>query len=345
MRLLFLPMYPPSWASSRYRVYNYIPRLAAVGVRARVVPPNSERAIGRLVFTARLLREAPRADAVLIQKRLLQPSLFKLLRRLNDRLLFDFDDALFVRPSSVPPERFDEPSILRRLQTTLEGVKLVIAGNSSLAEYARRFAKHVTVIPTPVDVERLRPSVDRPQNAPVTLGWIGSHENLRYLERLAPVFERLARTRQFALNVICDQPYRQDGITITNVPWSLETEVEELQSVHVGLMPLDDDLWSRGKCAFKALQFMSVGVPVVASPVGMNREVIEESENGFLVGEPREWEEPLARLIDNPELRNRLGKAARRTVELRYSYEACVPLLLEGLTRVTHHSEAGNPLG
>lgn len=331
MRLVILPMYPYSWASSRYRVYNYVPRLAAAGVTARIVPPNSARLPDRTLFIVRLLREAPKADAVLIQKRLLPSWLFRVLQKLNERLLFDFDDALFARPSSVPPESFDEVGILRRLEMTLRGVKSVIVGNQILAEYARRFAREVRVIPTPVDTDRLTPPATRPGNGPVVLGWIGSHENVRYLERLAPVFERLAHTRKIQVKVICDRPYHQPGIEIVNVPWSLETEVAELQSVDIGLMPLNDDSWSRGKCAFKALQFMSVGAPVVASPVGMSAETIDDGKNGFLADTQAQWEEQLARLIDDSALRVQLGGAARREVESCYSYDACTPLLLESL--------------
>jgi glycosyltransferase involved in cell wall biosynthesis len=226
------------------------------------------------------------------------------------------------------------PAVLRkrvRLTAMLRMADGVVAGNEYLAAYARRWNPRVTVLPTPIDAEYYSGpwAVGRGQSdessrstahGPLRLGWVGHPDNLGYLRRLEPVFGALAkRFPGLALRVVCSEPYESRAIPVENVPWTLAEEVANLRALDIGIMPLEDDPWARGKCAYKALQYMAVGVPVVCSPVGMNVDIITEGENGLLAADLDAWERQLALLIESPELRQRLGAAGRRTVEEQYS--------------------------
>jgi glycosyltransferase involved in cell wall biosynthesis len=322
MRVLFITQYDERGASSRCRVYQYLPHLAARGIEGEVVP--------RMPSAAELWRQAGDAQAVFLQKRL--PSLEKLLllRRRAPRLLFDFDDAIWLRRDDDGAVR---PASLRkrlRLVMTLRFADAVVAGNQYLAAYARRWNPNVAVLPTPIDASyyATRPQPDS-LSSPV-LGWVGHPDNLCYLQRLEPALAALAgRCPELALRVICSEPYESPSIRVENVPWSLKEEVTNLQALDVGLMPLDDDRWTRGKCGYKALQYMAVGVPVVCSPVGMNQEIIVEGETGLLAGDLDAWERQLSRLIDSSELRQRLGAAGRQFVEQNYSLTSMAPRLAD----------------
>jgi glycosyltransferase involved in cell wall biosynthesis len=198
----------------------------------------------------------------------------------------------------------------------------VVAGNEYLADYARRYNDRVCVIPTCIDttkfVPRTRPDSDR-SRIPL-VGWIGSHTTAKYLEDLLPVLARAAKSHPFRLYVVGSAtPIRAAGLEVLQAPWALAREVEDFQRCDVGAYPLRDDDWCRGKCGFKAIQFMACGVPVVASAVGVNREIIRDGENGFLAATQEEWVEKLCRVLTDRNLRERLGSAGRQTIEEKYS--------------------------
>jgi glycosyltransferase involved in cell wall biosynthesis len=178
------------------------------------------------------------------------------------------------------------------------------------------------------------PKAGADNDGTVTLGWIGSSSTIFYLERirgvLDRVFERHTNTR---LKIVADRFLDCDLMPVVKKNWDYGDEIADLRSFDIGLMPLTDDPWARGKCGFKLLQYMAVGVPGVASPVGVNTEIIEHGRNGFLAESEKEWTECLARLIEDPALRRRMGEEARRTVIERYSQDVNAPRLwavLEG---------------
>lgn len=326
MKLLFLTQYDEQGASSRCRVYQYLPHLARRGIEGEVIP--------RLPSAGKLWRRANAVDGVFVQKRV--PSLPRLLAlRRARRLWFDFDDAIWLRRGADGKVR---PASLRkrvRLAATLRLVDGVVAGNEYLAAYARRWNSRVTVLPTPIDSEYYSgqwivgsgqsgedplPTTHYPLPTAVRLGWVGHPDNLCYLRRLEPAFAALAkRFPGLALRVVCSEPYASKALPVENISWTLADEVANLRAMEIGLMPLEDDPWTRGKCGYKALQYMAVGVPVVCSPVGMNTDIITEGENGLLAADLNDWERQLARLLHSPELRQRLGAAGRRSVEEQYS--------------------------
>jgi glycosyltransferase involved in cell wall biosynthesis len=196
----------------------------------------------------------------------------------------------------------------------------------------------VTTIPTSVDTSRWVPRATAAPNPGVPIvGWIGSPTTGQYIRQLAPVLQRVAATHRFRMRISgAGAPVEMPGVSVDDVPWALEREVELFNTCDVGVYPLPDDEWSKGKCGFKAIQFMACGVPVVASAVGVNREIVEDGVNGFLASTADEWVDKLGRLLTDPALRRRFGDAGRRTIEQRYSLEVNAPHLAEVLRRVVH---------
>jgi glycosyltransferase involved in cell wall biosynthesis len=205
----------------------------------------------------------------------------------------------------------------------------VIAGNEFLATYARRFNPAVHVIPTSIDVDLFVPRSDSrpaPSNAPIAVGWIGTPTTASFLTPLAPLLRALAAEQAFEFHVAgSTSALAFDGVPTRNLQWSLDREVELFNQCDIGVYPLPDDDWARGKCGFKAIQFMSCGVPVVASAVGVNREIVHDGVNGFLAATPDEWRQKLSALMADADLRRRMGAAGRRTIQERYSLQVNGP--------------------
>jgi len=327
VKALFLTKTDDSQAGSRCRVYQYLPHLESRGLSCTVAPPGglADRSLGRLLA-------ARRADLLFVQKRLFAPQAVRWLRRANPRLVFDFDDAIFVsRPSSDDP---GQAIRTRRLDAVLRASLLVIAGNAYLADYAARFAREVAVIPTPVDTDRLRPAPRRPDDRHVVIGWIGTADNLAYFDDIAEALRRVLRDhRGVELRIVCDKPLELPALRSTFDPWRLDSEVAQLQRFDIGIMPLPDNRYTRGKCGLKALEYMAAGAAVVCSPVGVNLEIVRDGDNGLLAASPGGWLEALHALIDRPALRARLARAARRTVEERYSLALWAPRFEQALLR------------
>ena len=206
----------------------------------------------------------------------------------------------------------------------------MVVGNEYLAAYARQHNPAVTVIPTAVDTDRFVPRSDAPSatERPPVVGWIGSPTTFPYLESLAGVLRDVASRHQFTLKVSgAGRPVSFPGVTTQDVPWSMADEVSLFNTCDIGVYPLTDDEWSKGKCGFKAIQCLACGVPVVAAAVGVNREIIEDGVNGFLASTPAEWVAKLERLLIDAPLRARFAAAGRRTIEERYSLQVTAPRL------------------
>ncbi len=353
MKVLVLATNPIEGASVRHRIFAYLRHLEQRGYTVQVhsfFPSEALKEVyssGKLIKKAiRVLRGAVRRwlvlrrgqyDVIVIHRELFPLGRKIFLRRLQSlksRIIYDFDDAMFVSPRQ--DRRF-----LRRIED-LESVKeiietsaVVIAGNDYLAEYARRYNRTVIVIPTSIDTERYQPR-EYSETAPVTatIGWIGSHTTVKYLVSLAGVLEKLAEQYPFELKVV-GAPFAVplNGVPVRQHEWSLTKEIADFQNCDIGVYPLWDDAWSRGKCGFKAIQFMAVGVPVVASAVGVNTVIIEDGVNGFLASTEEEWVEKLALLVKDPDLRRRLGMAGRKTVEEQYSLHVSAPRFVETIAQ------------
>ena len=322
-RVLMLTKAGPTGASSRLRALQHIPLFEAAGMPVRAVFRTTPDAEGR--FAASQSRHGPAyrlaewphrlrygrallgglrwCQAVFLQRRFLGRTLMGFCRATGRKIVYDFDDALFVDPD----RRRD--SALGDFQACLRAAAVVVAGNDYLADYARKFNPEVRVVPTAVPARPHTPHGRRPGR--FVLGWIGTATNIPYLHMLDGALRELsAAVPGLVLKVISARPVEIEGLRVENVAWRLATADQELADCDVGLMPLPDDEFTRGKCAFKALQCMSLGLPVVVSPVGMNRQAVADGREGFWAETDRQWVEAALRLWRDPELAARMGAAA-----------------------------------
>jgi glycosyltransferase involved in cell wall biosynthesis len=312
-------------ASTRYRLLAYRPALRAAGFDSVVRFPRDRSARGpsrpawRAVDLLQDLLDPALDDLLFIQRKTYPPALAPLLRRRRRPVVYDMDDALDLPPPSLAPGRSALRRYRRNFEATAAAADLVICGNRELA--ARLPHERHELLATPVDTDRFSPAAVGPPSGKV-LGWVGHADNLDYLASLAEPLREVARRHPgLRLVVVADRPLELPGLEVEFRPWSLEREVACFEGMAVGLMPLADTPWARGKCAFKAIQYMALGIPAVLSPVGMNREVIEDGANGFLAGSPERWVEALDRLLSDSDLAMRVGKEGRRTAVHEYSLD------------------------
>lgn len=327
MKVLFL-IQGYSVAASRYRVLQYLPYLESKGVEATVsLYPRT------LQENLRFFKDLSQYHIVFLQrKRFNQPRLM-LLRTRASRIIYDFDDSVMYRNSKAKDPI--SQSRRRRFIQMIKASDFVIAGNEFLKKEVLPFHSGVEVIPSPIDHERYPLKDYSLKRKKVTLGWIGDHGSIHYLEKMRPIFERIGqRYPEAELKIVCDIFFDSKQIKVVKKTWSSEEEVADLQSFDIGVMPLMDDPWSWGKCGLKIVQYQGVGVPVVCTPIGINRDLVEERVNGFWATTPEEWEEKLSTLIEMPELREQMGREGRRRVLQDYTLQSCAPRLLSILDRV-----------
>ena len=347
MKLLLLSRYGSLGASSRVRYLQYLDRFRAEEIEVDVVPlfPNrylealydGRRAWGEMVrgYVRRLrtLLGIGRYDLVVIEKELFPflPAIAeRVLERLGVRYVADYDDALFHRY-----DRHRSPLIRwllgRKVDVVMRHAAVVVAGNRYLAARAREAgASRIEIVPTVVDIERYTPKVveeTSSSHVPV-VGWIGSPSTSRYLERLLPVFADLRRQMEVRFVAVGARPEVFEGGPVEVLPWSEASEVSAIQQFDIGVMPLPDSPWERGKCGYKLIQYMACGVPVVASPVGVNVDLVGPETSGLLARDDAEWKESLLALLTSPERRERLGRSARAFVRESYSLQAQAPRLV-----------------
>ena len=245
------------------------------------------------------------------------------LRRRVAKLIYDLDDAVMYGSDGS----FDAMRALR-FRAMMEAADLVTCGNDYLAGLAEAAGGNAIVLPTAIDSDVFHPRCRNHHNALPTIGWTGSRSTNRYLNDLFPVLRRFAG--RAALRVISDATddldfSRLGNLEHTFVTWSIENEVREAARFDIGVMPLPDNRWTRGKCGFEALQYMALGIPAVCSPVGINSKIIRHEMDGYLLNSPEEWYETLARLIADGDERQRLGAAGRRRVEETYALDVIGP--------------------
>jgi glycosyltransferase involved in cell wall biosynthesis len=253
----------------------------------------------------------------------------KIIHKSGAKLIFDFDDAIWHYDVSDANKKL---GWLKRPSKTKDIIKLsdaVIAGNSYLADFARQFNKNVTVIPTTIDTAYHKPHLLKDWNPEtVCIGWTGSLTTIKHFRTIEPVLKRIKdkyKTR-VRFKLLGDPTYFNPEIELQGLKWNLETEVEDLSDIDIGIMPLPDDEWAKGKCGFKGLQYMGMELPAVMSPVGMNMEIIQHGVNGFLAADESEWEQVLSMLIENPGRRREIGIQARKDIQVRYSVDAQWPV-------------------
>jgi glycosyltransferase involved in cell wall biosynthesis len=344
-RVLCLSLYPCGTAPDvRFRAEAYGPFLRERGVqvdyasffsseaytyvrgggrmsRTKQFVPGLARALKNLVKTRQydvvwLLREAAP-----IGPPILEAIISRVLRK---PLVYDFDDAIWMAPGNEHPiER-----LLRWRSKTSSIIRAsahVIAGNAFLADYARNFNENTTIIPTSVDTQRRygHPRTHGPIEAPV-IGWTGSHSTNAYLERIAPILTELRHKEIFRIHIISDRPPACSFPKFSFHAWSAKDEIERLLEFDIGIMPLPNTPWEPGKCGLKIVQYMALGIPPVASGVGVNPEIMRHGIDGFICNTDHEWQQALSTLLHDHELRSEMGRNARTRVEERYSIQAHV---------------------
>jgi glycosyltransferase involved in cell wall biosynthesis len=315
-------------AASRYRVLQYLPYLESQGIKPTVsLYPSG---ISRL---RRFFRELPNYEILFLQRKRFQQPLLGFLRRKARRIVFDFDDAIMYHNSKAasPRSRTRE----KRFADIVGIADYVIAGNSFLKEQAERVTDRVSVIPTAIDMTRCVPKDHTAKKDVVSIGWIGDHGSIHYLERMRPVFEELGQKYpRIQLEIICDTFFDCDHIKVVKKMWSSANEIDDLRNLDIGVMPLLDDPWSWGKCGLKILQYYGVAVPAVCTPVGVNRDVVQDGVNGFWAMTHEEWVRKLSLLIEDAELRKVMGARGQELIMNSFSLQACAPKLAQILKDV-----------
>jgi glycosyltransferase involved in cell wall biosynthesis len=362
MRLAFLALQAPGLSpGQRYRVEAFLPWLSRRGVDVRYdwlldrdelrVFYGREAAARKALIAGRAARRRLRSiasaggvDAFLVQREafFLGGAWSEWLASLRAPLIYDFDDAIWIRTVSEANRPYGWLKNVAKMADIAKLARTVIAGNEYLATWARRHVADVHVVPTCVDTERFVPAPRPSSDAPVTIGWSGSPSTVAHLRPLMPALERVVARlgTRVRIRVMGDPTFEHPPLGLRGEAWSPAAEVDLLQQMAIGLMPLPDDEWTRGKCGFKGLLSMAMGAATVMSPVGVNTEIVRHGENGFLAASEDEWVELLCRLVDDAALRTRVGEAGRQTVVDRYSVRRWEATLAELVTAAAARSPA-----
>lgn len=347
MRVTYFSKSSSVGPSSRYRVFQFLPQFQAEGIDCRVAPLFGDTYFSILEVRSRALRiclKIPyvcarfltrlgtllmlrRQDLVITEGPLFPyapPVLERLLRRLGHRIVVEMDDAIYLTPGHEA-----------KIPALLKLASGVIVGNERLAVYARQCSSNVRVVPTVVDTDRFAPLAGRGVTSNshaddvITIVWMGLAYNLKYLNVLVPAVRALQAQYHVKFRVVCSHAPKLAGVDVEFRPWDFSREVTDLQDATIGVMPLENTEWARGKCGLKLLQYLACGLPAVASPVGVNSDILVNGENGLLAMTEDEWYVQLHALCRQPHLRARLGQAGRRTVESRYSLALWGPRLAD----------------
>jgi glycosyltransferase involved in cell wall biosynthesis len=356
MKMLALTKYGREAASTRQRLIQFAPLLAANGIDISYAPLFDDAYVASLARGARtpilqvagaymsrlaVLGKARRFDVIWVHYEVLPwlPAIFERLVGLANRpVIVDFDDAIF---HMYDAHRFSLVRHLlgRKLEPLMRTATAITAGNAYLAEYARRFNDQVAVIPTVVDTDTYLPAV-RTEGVPPVVGWIGSPSTWRYAEEALPALLPVIAAHDARFVAVGAGPKANRWSQVESVEWAEESEIAAVQAMDIGIMPLPDEKWARGKCGYKLIQYMGCGLPTIASPVGVNADIVADGVTGFLAIEPAAWADRLDTLLTNPALRARMGAAGRARVVERYSLASQGPRLLEIVRAATAPSAA-----
>jgi glycosyltransferase involved in cell wall biosynthesis len=367
MNVLALASYPVEAAATRFRLQQFVGPLAERGITLKIRPflnsslfqqlyrheSFARTAVGLLKSAFMRLPDvvlAQKADVILIQREAMMfgPPLIEWFttRALKRPMVLDLDDATYV--SYTSPTYGGLGKALKWFSKTDDLIRwaaIVTCGNRSIAEYVSSKGARARIIPTVVDTDIFRPMPRPPASAPVVLGWIGTHSTFPYLQSILPVLSSLARTHPFRLKVVGagKTDVAIAGVEVENLPWDLEREVQDFQSIDIGLYPIDASLysgkWALGKSGFKAIQYMAVGVPFVATPVGGSAEIGEAGLTHFFASTNDEWYRTLQTLIGDTERRREMGAAGRRHVVEHYGIQTQADIFAGALREASESAE------
>ena len=351
MRIAAFTKYDREAASTRQRVLQYLPYLERAGIDVDVHPllddayvrslasgtaPSKTAIAAAYSRRFRQLLRPQTADLIWVYAELfpwLPASFERLAFRSGKPIVYDYDDAFF-HPYDDHPSSLVRRALGGKLKPLIMGAAAVCAGNDYLREHAARAGASAIVLPTVVDIDQYVPAATRPSR-PLTIGWIGSPSTWGFVRPLLPLLAELCRDRGVRFSAVgvgaAAEVDRFDGLTF--IDWSEASEIASVQAMDIGIMPLPDEPWARGKSGYKLIQYMACGLPVVASPVGVNSDIVEDGVSGLLATDPGQWRTALTRLIDDPTLRAAMGQAGRARAVEAYSLQTHAPRLVEVMRR------------
>lgn len=300
--------------SSRIRVLNLLPELQKYGIDTDVV--NYPKSI---IDRIRLLKRLGEFDIVYLQKKLPTPVEVQLLSKNSNKLIYDFDDAIYYRDDTH--HDLESRSRYFKFKYLVEHVDLVVAGNRILSEYAGQFNKNVVVIPSSVETRGIPLKKVEDHQDKFVIGWVGGQGNLHHLKILSTVFQRLSKEYPIQVNILSAATIEIPLVDVKFTPWRLETQDDEIARFDIGVMPLPKNRFTEGKCGYKVLQYMAAGVPPVCSDVGINRYIVEHEKEGFVVSSIDMFYDAIKTLIEDREIRENMGNNARKKIEEHFSVE------------------------
>lgn len=343
-RILFLVPYPLGIApSQRFRFEQYFDKLTEAGFEFDVKPFLDERAMIYLYEPGNFFRKVWKVKLGLL-KRFFQmfslgkydyvfihreaaaigPPVFEwiITKVFRKKVIFDFDDAIWLKNTSSTNSVITFFKRYRNANDTCKWAWKVSCGNDYLADHARQFNQNVFVNPTTIDTEHHHNQVKKFSGEKITIGWTGTHSTTKYLDALIPILKKLEAEFDFNFVVIADRKPDFDLNGLQFVPWNKQSEIDDLLKMDVGVMPLENDKWAKGKCGFKALQYMALGIPAIVSPVGVNTKIVDHDANGWICDTPDEWEQTLRSILEKKTDMQDFSTAARTKIEDHYSVKS-----------------------
>jgi len=335
VKITYFSKYSHLAPSTRFRLFQFLDRFEKAGVDLNVQilfddgyfrflrDPSSgiKKRLQKSFYVAsrfKLRMHESRHDhsnLAIIEQQLFPYMPFPIEKRfLPKNYLVEFDDAIYL----THPKKL--PKVIRNASG-------VIAGNRTLADYSKQFNQNVHIVPTVLDSENFRPR-EKTKREKLIIGWSGIEYNFKYIRTLGQIFDRLAKKYPVEIVILAASPPRDFDFPFTFEKWNEKTEVDQIGQFDIAVMPLEMDEWCKGKCGLKLLQYMSLEIPSIATPIGVNSEIVKEGENGFTAITQDQWEQSLTKLIEDPSLRMKLGKAARQTVIDDYSLEVWFPKIV-----------------
>ncbi len=354
-RIVIFAPYPKGTApSQRFRFEQYLPLLEKEGYEIVYNSFLTEKTwqllykegnhskkalgiIGGFLRRCKSIFKLKKSDIIFIHREMahIGPPVFEwmLAKILKRKYIYDFDDAIWLSNYSESNAKVHRLKAYWKVKYCIKWADHLCVGNDYLAEYAQTFNSKITIVPTTIDIENHHNLITDYQNTPVVIGWTGTQTTLRYLEEVIPILVDLEKDYDFIFRVISNEKPEFDLNSLEYRQWNKSMEIEDLATFQIGIMPLVDDQWSKGKCGFKALQYMALGIPTVLSPVGINKKIVKNGENGYLCASADEWKASLIQLILNPELRQSMGQSGRKTIIKNYSVKANLSVYLSVFER------------
>jgi len=353
LSVLFVPFGLSQVAASRYRVFQYLPYLSEKKIKYKVFSSISQWAtkemihssefgrIRKFIYYAQLMAErlfrfwvililAFRYRIVFFQRATFPFSLEKLVKRVNKNIIFDIDDSIYMPDKEEDGFMGDLKRYIKKQEviSILKVSRCVIVENGHIKNFVQKYCNKIYLITGPIDTVKNYPRRNSQNSDEVIIGWIGSPSTTVYLKMLDGALKQLSNKYKIKLYLIGAGNYALEGVNVEMAAWSEETEVSKLHEFDIGVMPMPDNEWTRGKVGCKMLQYMANAIPAVVSYTPTNAEIIEDGVNGFLAKSDEEWVQKLSRLIEDSELRERTGLNGRKTTEERYSLEVNAPKFL-----------------